>query len=381
MIRIYDEIVTPAERAMWDGGIDADTFAQQLAAETGPEIEVRINSPGGDMDNGLAIYNSLLAARAAGKRVVCCVDGAAHSAASFVAMAGDRTVMARSSSMLVHNPWAFAVGNADDLRARAAQLDTGTAKMVPVYAQKTGLSEETIKALLTAETELLPDQAVALKFADEVVEPPGRNPDPDEVKAWAADRVRHPFARAALQAAAKKMPSRPAAASPQPQPQERSMDTAALKAKAKDDPALAALLAEHEKLQAEAAKAKADADQVRYEDLVRAAKADKSALKADGSPENPHARKIQGPAHEARIRAAYKTTAELETFLATAEPAKALAPEQPARQPGTESSAAPLSPHANRFIKTLNGAGVPCDEKAFAAARDKVRMPRLPEVN
>lgn len=192
---IYDEIVTPADRKFWGLGIDAESFAAELAANEDPELEIRINSPGGCVDNGLAIYNLLLAERRKGRKVVCRVDGAAHSAASIIAMAGDTVCMAASSSMLVHDPWAFAVGNADDMRAAAGRLDTAKDKLIPAYKEKTGLSAETISALMTAETELLPAKARELRFADEVEEAPERV----QAKVWAADKVRHPLARAALQ--------------------------------------------------------------------------------------------------------------------------------------------------------------------------------------
>lgn len=210
-ILVYDEIVTPADQAFWGLGVSAESFARELPAEG--DLLVRINSPGGDVDNGLAIYNLLLGARRAGRRVDVVVDGAAHSAASVIAMAGDKVCMAATASMLVHDPWAFAMGNADDMRAAADSLDTAKARLVPAYAQKTGLADETIRALMTAETELLPQKAKELNFADEVQEAPTRA---QALKVWAPDQVHHPLARRALeqiQARAARQP-RPAAQEP-----------------------------------------------------------------------------------------------------------------------------------------------------------------------
>ena len=106
---LYSEIVSPSLRKMCDAGMDAELFAQQLG-ETSGDLTVRINSPGGDVDNGLAIYNQLQAERAKGRRVTCIVDGGAHSIASVIAMAGDEIRIAKNATMMIHNPQGFAAG-------------------------------------------------------------------------------------------------------------------------------------------------------------------------------------------------------------------------------------------------------------------------------
>ena len=215
-VLIYDEIVTPADQRFWDLGVSAESFALALAAAAEGDLLVRINSPGGDVDNGLAIYNLLLEQRRAGRRVDVVVDGAAHSAASVIAMAGDAVKMAETASMLVHDPWIFAMGNADELRAAAGQLDTAKGRLLPAYQQKTGLSPETISALMTAETELLPAAAMELKFADEILSAPARA---QSLKVWDAATVKHPLARRALE----QIQARAQRAMPRPQAQEKPM--------------------------------------------------------------------------------------------------------------------------------------------------------------
>lgn len=203
---IYDEIVTPDDRGFWGFGISADSFRAELARlalQPEDELLVRINSPGGDVDNGLAIYNTLLDERRAGRKVRVIVDGAAHSAASVIAMAADRVVMAETASMLVHDPWAYVgAGNASYLRATADQLDVSKQRLLPAYTQKTGMGEEAVGALMAAETELLPQTALQMKFADEVLAAPARA---QALRQWTAETTRHPIARRAViaQASAK----------------------------------------------------------------------------------------------------------------------------------------------------------------------------------
>lgn len=202
---LYSEIVSPTLRKMCEAGIDAELFAQQLA-ETSGDLTVRINSPGGDVDNGLAIYNQLQAERAKGRRVVCVVDGGAHSIASVIAMAGDEVQMAESSRMLVHQPRMMAMGTAEEMRQAAQRLDAGSEAIRAAYKHKTGLSDDALNALLDAETFLTSAAAAKLKFVDKVIAPPARAP-----MVASADSFHHPLARAVALLAAQ-TPHIPAAA-------------------------------------------------------------------------------------------------------------------------------------------------------------------------
>jgi len=149
----------------WDD-VCSREFADDLkAAGSVKSIRVRINSPGGSVFAGQAIYSSLKRHEA---RVTVYVDGLAASAASFVAMAGDRVVMPKNALMMIHNPSALTWGDADKLRKDAEMLDKVCETMIAVYMEKTGLAEEDVKELLDDETWMTAQDAVDWGFADEV---------------------------------------------------------------------------------------------------------------------------------------------------------------------------------------------------------------------
>lgn len=130
-------------------------------------LYVRINSPGGVAFAGIAIYNILKRVEA---EVVVTVDGLAASAASLIAMSGDRVTMNTGSMIMIHNAWTFAIGEAKDLRKTADRLDQLQKSMVSIYKEKTGLSDEKIVELLNDETWMDAETAVELGFADRVDE-------------------------------------------------------------------------------------------------------------------------------------------------------------------------------------------------------------------
>lgn len=152
--RWADEDVTPA------------IIRDELAA-LGPldVLHVYINSPGGDPWAAHAIYNLLR--RHASEKIVH-IDGVAASAASVVAMAGDRVVMPPNSMMMIHKAWTLAIGNADDLREVADVMDRIDESLVMAYEQKTGLERERIRKMLAVETWMTAEEAVELGFADEL---------------------------------------------------------------------------------------------------------------------------------------------------------------------------------------------------------------------
>lgn len=139
-------------------------IAQELDAQGDLEhITVRINSPGGNVFAGNAIHNILKQHPAP---VTCYIDGLAASAASIVAMAGDEVVMPANGMLMIHGPSTYGRGTAADLRAAADMLDQVEQGIISVYAEKTGLPRDEIKAMLDAETWLTAEKAVALGFAD-----------------------------------------------------------------------------------------------------------------------------------------------------------------------------------------------------------------------
>lgn len=146
-------------------GVSAKSFLNDLRTVTTDEVDVEINSPGGDVFAGLAIYNGL---RASGKKINVKVLGLAASAASLVAMAGDTIEMPENAFMMIHNPWGFAMGGADEMRNTADVLDKIGTGLVSTYAKRTGKTDEEITALLDAETWMTAQEAVDAGFATSV---------------------------------------------------------------------------------------------------------------------------------------------------------------------------------------------------------------------
>jgi len=160
-LMIYEEI------GFW--GITAQQFARDLAAlGRVTKIEARIHSPGGDVFEGMAIYN-LLKGHPAHK--VCHIDGLAASMASVIAMAFDEIIMPENAMMMIHKPWGGTIGDADDMRKYADLLDKVESTLIGAYKTKTGLSDEELQALLADETWLTGAEAVAKGFADTLVQP------------------------------------------------------------------------------------------------------------------------------------------------------------------------------------------------------------------
>lgn len=159
-IYVYDEI------GFW--GITAKDFARDLK-ELDPkgEINLRINSPGGSVTDGIAIYNLLKNHKA---KVNTFVDGLAASMASVIAMAGDTITMPENALMMIHNPWGGAMGDADELRKTADVLDKMKTALVSAYVNKTGLADTEIAALMTAETWMTGAEALEKGFATQITD-------------------------------------------------------------------------------------------------------------------------------------------------------------------------------------------------------------------
>lgn len=156
-ISIFDEI------GMW--GVTAKNFIDELNTISAKQITLSINSPGGSVFDAIAIYNAL---RKKDAKVTCRVLGVAASAASLIAMAGDKIVMPENTFMMIHNPMSGCHGNADDMRELADVLDKIGASIVALYAARTGKTEDEVKSLLANDTWLTAAEAVELGFADEM---------------------------------------------------------------------------------------------------------------------------------------------------------------------------------------------------------------------
>lgn len=160
------EIVIYEEIGGW--GVSAKQFIEDLkAAGDLADIVLRLNSPGGSVFDGMAIYNQLKAHPA---QVTVHIDGLAASMASVIAMAGDLIVMPDNAMMMIHNPWTVAIGDAEDLRKNADMLDKVKKAIQSAYMTRTGKSEQDISDMMDAETWLTGSEAVAMGFADETTE-------------------------------------------------------------------------------------------------------------------------------------------------------------------------------------------------------------------
>lgn len=158
-VLIYDFI------DMW--GVRAEDFKREFeaAAETGRDIVVDITSPGGDVFDGMAIYNTIAKYR---DRVTVNISGVAASIASVIALAGASLRMAEGTFFMIHNPWSMALGEAKDLRARADTLDKIRGEIIGVYSRKTGMKAEEIGESMDSETWYTPEEAYTAGFADEI---------------------------------------------------------------------------------------------------------------------------------------------------------------------------------------------------------------------
>lgn len=151
----------------WTGdGVTAKRVAGALRAMGKGPVTVNINSPGGDLFEGLAIYNLL---REHPGEITVKVLALAASAASIIAMAGDTVQIARSGFLMVHNTWTVAMGNRFDLQALAEWLEPFDRSMADIYAAKTGADAKAMQKLMDAEAYIGGSDAIEQGFADELL--------------------------------------------------------------------------------------------------------------------------------------------------------------------------------------------------------------------
>jgi ATP-dependent Clp protease, protease subunit len=162
-ISIYDAIGFDP----WTGGgVTAKRIAAALRTIGKKDVTVNVNSPGGDLFEGIAIYNLL---RDHPGDVTVRVVGLAASAASVIAMAGDKIQVARAGFMMIHNVWVVAIGNRNDLRDAADQLETFDDALAGIYAARTGKEKKELAKLMDKETWFSGDGAIEGGFADELL--------------------------------------------------------------------------------------------------------------------------------------------------------------------------------------------------------------------
>lgn len=150
----------------WGEGVTAKRIAGALRAMNGADVTVNINSPGGDMFEGLAIYNLL---REYEGNVTVKVLGIAASAASVIAMAGDDIQIGRGAFLMIHNCWVYAMGNRHDFAELAQSLEPFDNAMADIYAARSGLDMAAVQKLMDAESYIGGSDAVAKGLADSLL--------------------------------------------------------------------------------------------------------------------------------------------------------------------------------------------------------------------
>lgn len=181
---VYDDVRAQGEFdwSSWnykESETSAKYFRDKLdAIPNGATIELHVNSAGGEVGEGVAIYNLLRQKAEAGCKVIGYVDGMAYSVAMDIIMACDEIHMGLGTSMFLHNPWTYAQGNADQLRAMADQLDAlGDASAQLYMSRAKNLTEEELRQMMKKETMLAPDTCLEYGFCDFVGEQKTCEPD------------------------------------------------------------------------------------------------------------------------------------------------------------------------------------------------------------
>lgn len=172
VIRIFDEVGF--------FGTSAAMFAQQLDDLDVKTIDLHLNSPGGEVWDGIAIFNALRQHKA---RVTTYVDGVAASIASIIALAGDEVVMSQGSEFMIHDAWGLVVGNADDMEDMLTRLNKQSDNLAGIYASKAGGTTEEWRAAMKAETWYSAEEAVEAKLADRVATTTATDNASDSAKA------------------------------------------------------------------------------------------------------------------------------------------------------------------------------------------------------
>ncbi|MGV1870896.1 head maturation protease, ClpP-related [Agrobacterium rosae] len=165
-----DNVITMFETIGEDywsgGGVTAKKVAAQLRAIGPRPVEVQINSPGGDMFEGIAVYNVL---REHSQPITVKIMGMAASAASIIAMAGDTIEIGAASFVMIHNCWVVAVGNRHDMRETSEWLEPFDQAMVDLYAARSGKDPKDIAKWMDSETYMSGSQAISRGFADSLL--------------------------------------------------------------------------------------------------------------------------------------------------------------------------------------------------------------------
>jgi ATP-dependent Clp endopeptidase proteolytic subunit ClpP len=158
-IMIYDVIGWPF--------VEASEFIRALNEISSKSITVRINSPGGDVFDAVAIFNALQSHKS---KVITRIESLAASSASFIALAGKEVQAYQNAMMMIHNSWVYAAGNQYDLRELADILEKIDGNMVDIYSSNSDVGKKEIKDMMKAETWLTAKEAQAKGFIDKIVD-------------------------------------------------------------------------------------------------------------------------------------------------------------------------------------------------------------------
>jgi len=176
---------TIADESWWDDDVTPRRFKDELVSGDG-DIIVWINSPGGDCVAASQIYTMLMDYP---HEVTVKIDGIAASAASVIAMAGTKVLMAPTSLMMIHNPASVAIGDTEEMQKAIAMLDEVKESIINAYEIKTGQSRAKISHMMDGETYMNANKAVELGFADGILEDAKRNHSEDVVFAFSRRAV------------------------------------------------------------------------------------------------------------------------------------------------------------------------------------------------
>ena len=166
---------TIAEESWFDDEVTPALFKDELDSGDG-DITVWINSPGGDCIAAAQIYNMLMDYKG---NVTVKIDGIAASAASVIAMAGNKVIVSPVSMIMIHNPATIAAGDTSEMQKAIAMLDEVKESIINAYEIKTGLSRAKLSHLMDAETWMDANSAIEMGFADEIMQ---RDTQDDELE-------------------------------------------------------------------------------------------------------------------------------------------------------------------------------------------------------
>lgn len=171
----------------FEEGVTANAVKDALAAMSGVKtLNIFINSEGGDVFEAKAIYSLIKRFSTDNSaEIVVHIDGLAASAATFIAMAGDKIITSPAATWMVHEAWTVAMGNAADLRDSADLLDMMNEDIANIYATRTGRSVEEMRDLMAKETWMNAEQALKEKFTDEIASYSDEDDDEEDTKAKA----------------------------------------------------------------------------------------------------------------------------------------------------------------------------------------------------